>query len=471
MLKEEIIRSDFLARGMRATALLLCLLMISVAFSGCFGNVDEDPDVEIMVSEDQSLTATRGQIYTLGVESNVPYTVHRPHGTFFVDEFGVLRDAMNMTYDVSITEVELLVLDTELASFEISVTAGDYIWNQTLEIVNSESMMLVDGRRAYDTIDMLTSQYNNRWCATASAGPVSNHESGAAYEAAAEAMADNMWEMGFDFVEVTRYEDDPAQLNVVGYNWGRVNPDEYIVIGGHFDIAYALTPPSGGTNEGANDDTSGSTVSLEMAQALAQMEFDHTVVAALWACEEEGLLGSRAYVDHLPENVSVRAYMNFDMVALNYPIVPPSEPIIGPGGEIFSATKYDWTISIAGANDSNMNRMYDWVSITIDEDLAYQPTAGNPITWQIAESCASDHCSFFSAGYPTFNFFSPGGDISFWQEWHSPSDTLEFMTAKAGGEEGMASGFNSLVWTALDLFVRVDNAEDFYGNWYTAEEG
>ena len=113
--------------------------------------------------------------------------------------------------------------------------------------------------------------------------------------------------MGFDFVEVTRYEDDPNQLNVVGYNWGRVTPDEYIIIGGHFDIAYMFTPPGGGTNEGANDDTSGSTVSLEMAQALAQMEFDHTVVAGLWACEEEGLLGSLAYVEHLPENVSVRA--------------------------------------------------------------------------------------------------------------------------------------------------------------------
>ena len=147
---------------------------------------------------------------------------------------------------------------------------------------DSDEMMIVDGRRAYDTIDMLTTSYNNRWCASASV-----HEGGAAYEAAAEAMADNMWSMGFDFVEVTRYDDDPDQLNVVGYNWGRVNPDEYIVIGGHFDIAYAMTPPSGGTNEGANDDTSGSTVSLEMAQALAQLEFDHTVVAALWACEEE----------------------------------------------------------------------------------------------------------------------------------------------------------------------------------------
>ena len=378
---------------MRATAVMLGLLMFSVAFSGCFGNLDDsEPSPNLSIPEElNSNTATRGQIYTMTIQSNVDYTVHRANGTFFVDEFGVFRDAMEMTFDQSIEEVKLLIMDTELPSIDLMITAGDEMWNGTIELTDSDEMMIVDGRRAYDTIDMLTSQYNNRWCASAGPGGV-NHEGGAAYEAAAEAMADEMWEMGFDFVEVTRYDDDPDQLNVVGYNWGRVNPDEYIVIGGHFDIAYAFTPPSGGTNEGANDDTSGSTVSLEMAQALAQLEFDHTVVAGLWACEEEGLLGSRAYVDHLPENVTVRAYMNFDMVALNYPITPPSEPLIGPGGEIFSASKYDWTISIAGANDSNMERMHDWVGTTIEDDLAYQPTAGNPITWQIAESCASDHC-------------------------------------------------------------------------------
>tara|TARA_B110000014_G_scaffold256009_1_gene238566 strand:+ start:123 stop:1472 length:1350 start_codon:yes stop_codon:yes gene_type:complete len=447
---------------MRATTLLLAFLIISGPISGCFGNMDDSPPTaNLSISDDSnSTTATRGQIYTLAVDSNVDYTVYRSDGTFFLDEFGVFRDAMNMTFDESVEEVQLLVMDTELSSINLMVTAGDKTWNGTIELVDSDEMMLVDGRRAYDTIDMLTTSYNNRWCASADL-----HGGGATYEAAAEAMADNMRSMGFDFVEVTRYDDDPDQLNVVGYNWGRVNPDEYIVIGGHFDIAYLFTPPGGGTNEGANDDTSGSTVSLEMAQALAQMEFDHTVVAALWACEEEGLLGSRAYVDHLPENVSVRAYMNFDMVSLNYPITPLTEPLIGPGGEIFSPTKYDWAISIAGANQTNMERMHDWVGTTIEDDLAYQPTEGNPITWQIAESCASDHCSFFSEGYPTFNFFSPGGDISFWQEWHSPSDTLEFMTAKAGGEAGMASGFNSLVWSSLDLFIRVDNAEDFQGTW------
>lgn len=446
-------------------AFFVITLFLLAPLSGCFGEDDESEVIpQLLPDENTPTTALRGQYFTLDMESNVPWTITRSPGAFFMDEYGVLRDDINMTLPASTQNVTMLILDTERDTIELNVSAGDQTWNTTLTLEESSELMLVDGRRAYQTIDMLTSSYNNRWCASASI-----HEGGAAYEAAAEAMAEEMRGMGFDFVEVTRYDDDPDQLNVVGYNYGRVNPDEYIVIGGHFDIAYAFTPPSGGTNEGANDDTSGSTVSLEMAQALAQMEFDHTVVAGLWACEEEGLLGTRAYVANLPENVSVRAYMNFDMVSLNYPITPLTEPIVGPGGEIFSPTKYDWDISIAGANQNNMERMMEWVGTTIEDDLAYTPTEGNPINWQIAESCASDHCSFFSEGYPTFNFFSPGGDISFWQEWHSPSDTLEFMTAKAGGQEGMESGFNSLVWSSLDLFIRVDNAEDFYGNWYTEE--
>jgi|TARA_B110000459_G_scaffold203932_1_gene262744 hypothetical protein len=101
--------------------------------------------------------------------------------------------------------------------------------------------------------------------------------------------------------------------------------------------------------------------------------------------------------------------MNFDMVSLNYPIIPLSDPLIGPGGEVFSAAKYDWTISIAGANQENMERMHEWIGTIINDDLDYKPTEANPITWEIAESCASDHWAFFSEGYPTFNFFSPGG--------------------------------------------------------------
>ena len=42
------------------------------------------------------------------------------------------------------------------------------------------------------------------------------------------------------------------------------------------------------------------------------------------------------------------------------------------------------------------------------------------------------------------------------------------MTAKAGGQAGMASGFNSLVWASLDLFIRIDNSDEtFQGRWYS----
>ncbi|MDP6334206.1 MAG: M28 family peptidase [Candidatus Poseidoniaceae archaeon] len=442
--------------------LFLTTVLFLAMFSGCFGEDASEEVLEELNVQDVS-SAIRGQYMIIEVDSTVDWTFNRSAGLFYVDDFGVLRDSIETVFPAEKKSLELLILDSERDSVEISITAGSQKWNASLALQDSEEMMLVDGRRAYDTIDMLTTSHNNRWCGSASV-----HEGGSAYESAAEAMAEEMRGMGFDFVEVTRYDDDPDQLNVVGYNWGRVNPDQYIVVGGHFDIAYVFTPPGGGTNEGANDDTSGSTVSLEMAQALAKMEFDHTVVAALWACEEEGLLGSLAYVAHLPENITVKSYMNFDMVSLNYPIIPLSDPLIGPGGEIFSATKYEWSIDVAGASDSNMQMMHDWVGTTIEDDLSYSPTDANPIYWNIAESCASDHCSFFSADFPTFNFFSPGGEISFWQEWHSPSDTLEFMTAKAGGQAGMASGFNSLVWTSMDLFIRVDNSDEtFQGRWYS----
>ena len=281
-----------MSKGARKVQVSFVLgLLLCTAFSGCFGEENVEETIpELSFFEDSNITSIpRGQTFSLGVESNVEFTIQRPAGTFFIDDFGVFRDAMNMTFEPSVENVEFMVLDTEQTSLEFIIMAGDIVENKTFELIESEELMLVDGRRAYETIDMLTSQYNNRWCASASV-----HEGGSAYEAAAEAMAVEMWEMGFDHVEVTRYDDAPDQLNVVGYNWGRVNPDEYIVIGGHFDIAYVFTPPGGGTNEGANDDTSGSTVSLEMAQALAQMEFDHTVVAGLWACEEEGLLGTAA---------------------------------------------------------------------------------------------------------------------------------------------------------------------------------
>ena len=438
-----------------ARAVLLVLLMMSLPLGGCFGNEESELKPQLVIDETTNPTiATRGQIYTLTVQSNVEWTVNRSDGAFFVDEFGVFRDGLNITMPANISTLEILILDTELSTIDLGVSAGGLTWNTTLELQDSTDMMLVDGRRAFDTIDMLTTSHNNRWCASASV-----HDGGANFLAAAEAMKAEWETYGFDHVEVTDYSDDPDQRNVVGYKYGRLYPDQYIVVGGHFDVAYAFTPPGGGTSEGANDDTSGSTVSMEMAQALASREWDHTVVAAMWACEEEGLLGSSAFVAHLPEGKDVKAYMNFDMVSLNYPITPP--PGYGP---------YDLSIAMAGAYEENLTVMNEWVRLSVDDELAMNYASSNDIHWESAESCASDHCSFFTNDYATFNFFSAGGDASFWQEWHSGTDNLDFMVTKAGGEDELGNGFNTLVWISLNLFVHVDNTGDeWQGRWYNAE--
>ena len=431
----------------------MTILIFLASFSGCFGE-DIPDDVTPALSVEEITMATRGQLLTINVDSNVAYSVNRTPGLFFVDADGVFRDATVMTIAAG-QPLEILILDSERESVGLTFNNGGLDVSLNLTLEDSAEMMLVDGRRAFDTIDMLTTDWNNRWCASASI-----HDGGANYEAAAEGMK-ALWDTyGFDFVEVTRYDDDPNQLNVVGYKYGNIYPDQYIVLGGHFDVAYAFTPPGGGTSEGANDDTSGSTVSMEIAQAIAQREWDHTVVAALWACEEEGLLGSAAFVNHLPENKTVKAYMNFDMVSLNYPIVPP--PGYGP---------YDLSIATAGANEENLTKMNEWVRMTVEDEMEFHDVPANDIYWESAESCASDHCSFFTHGFATFNFFSAGGDASFWQEWHSGTDNLDFMVTKAGGSENLGDGFNTLTWSALCLFVHVDNTDDsFQGRWAQGDD-
>ena len=424
---------------------MVCL-MLSSCLLGCFGDGAEEDKVTLVV-EEMELQAPAGELFFWTVESNVEYNIAIDGPGFLIDENGVVRDSDNWTYPAGFNSPGLFMHPLPGNTAILNISAGERYESVNVTIVDAAG--IVKGESAFDTIDWLTTDHNNRWC-----GRASIHDGGDNYAASAEVMKAHMEDIGFDHVEVTEYEESDLK-NVVAYNYGEKYPDEWIVIGGHFDVAYAFTPPGGGTSEGANDDTSGSTVSLEMAEALGVMNFDHTVVAALWACEEEGLLGSAAFVDNIPDNVTVKAYMNFDMVSLNYPIIPP--PGYGP---------YDLSIDVAGGTDENLTQMLEWVQQTVEDELRYTPDSSNSIDWAAAESCASDHCSFFSADYATFNFFSAGGDASFWQEWHSGSDSLDFMVAKAGGQTQLGSGFNTLVWISLHLFIHVDNTGDeFQGRW------
>jgi hypothetical protein len=92
--------------------------------------------------------------------------------------------------------------------------------------------------------------------------------------------------------------------------------DEVVILGAHFDSVAAAT--------GATDNATGSAAIMEAARILRALDVKprRTIRIALWGAEEQGLLGSRAYVrEHFadpatmalkPAHAKVAAYFNSD---------------------------------------------------------------------------------------------------------------------------------------------------------------
>jgi carboxypeptidase Q len=115
---------------------------------------------------------------------------------------------------------------------------------------------------------------------------------------------------------VNTFHADTSSFNVVAEIPGTDKADEVVMLGAHFDSWH------GGT--GATDNASGSAVMMEAMRILKQsgVKLRRTVRIGLWGGEEQGLLGSRAYVtqhfadratmDLKPAHAKFSAYFNMD---------------------------------------------------------------------------------------------------------------------------------------------------------------
>jgi len=97
--------------------------------------------------------------------------------------------------------------------------------------------------------------------------------------------------------------------NVIGTFEGAKYPDEWIILGSHFD-AWSF---------GATDPNSGTAMLLTLAEALGElakkgMRPDRSIMIGHWDAEEQGILGSTEWVEQLRDELSAKAitYMNFD---------------------------------------------------------------------------------------------------------------------------------------------------------------
>jgi hypothetical protein len=120
-------------------------------------------------------------------------------------------------------------------------------------------------------------------------------------------------ELEFDIVNRT-YPEGSTAYNVIAEIPGSDKADEVVMLGGHLDSWHAAT--------GATDNAIGCAVMMEAARILVAVGVKprRTIRVALWTGEEQGLLGSQAYVrehfgtaeDPKPAHAKFAGYFNID---------------------------------------------------------------------------------------------------------------------------------------------------------------
>ncbi len=106
--------------------------------------------------------------------------------------------------------------------------------------------------------------------------------------------------LSFD-IKVSFDTSNTDSFNVIADIPGTTKPDEIVMVGGHFDSWHMGT--------GATDNAAGSAVAMEVMRLLKtlNLKMDRTVRLGLWGGEEEGLLGSAAYVkEHFADPATMK---------------------------------------------------------------------------------------------------------------------------------------------------------------------
>ncbi len=119
---------------------------------------------------------------------------------------------------------------------------------------------------------------------------------------------------------ISMNEKEYSVRNVMGMVKGSEMPNEYVVVGGHYDHVGASQPNDPSKDSvfnGADDNASGTTGVLLMAESFAKAtpKPKRSMVFLAFSGEEKGLLGSKAFCDTPPiplENCA--AMLNMDMI-------------------------------------------------------------------------------------------------------------------------------------------------------------
>lgn len=109
---------------------------------------------------------------------------------------------------------------------------------------------------------------------------------------------------------------EPTTLtNVFAILNGKTDAKRYYVVSGHYDSMCSSPTDAKCDAPGANDDASGTAVSIELARVMSKRSFDATIVFMAVPGEEQGLLGAANFAEQAKVNkLNIEAMFTNDIV-------------------------------------------------------------------------------------------------------------------------------------------------------------
>jgi Zn-dependent M28 family amino/carboxypeptidase len=226
---------------------------------------------------------------------------------------------------------------------------------------------------------------------------------------------------------------------------GTTKPDEWISFIAHYDVIAS----AGVTVQGAYDDGTGTNIMRYFAKAFSKVKMNRTIALLWFDAEENGLLASQAYAEHLKKKgQKIHAGMGFDMVGIGYP------------------SKYCICI-YHGPQPSDAMTAVPIIDYVNFKYLKFPKGDGGPgaaAKWPIGTdghvcSCGvnirnSDESNFAEQGWFTMRWTGMRTAADY-PGYHQPWDTVPFMELVAGGrdllEEGTENTFKSAYYTTFVL--------------------
>lgn len=182
--------------------------------------------------------------------------------------------------------------------------------------------------------------------------------------------------------------------NVVAIKYGDINPNQYLIVGAHYDAVVEKA--------GADDNGSGTAAVLDMVRASHRYSFEKSIIFVLFSAEETGLKGSRAFADSICPIENIEAMFNMDMIAYN-----------PPGADTSVSVCVNW-LSVNLLNNYMLNTTTYVPDLVIDVDS---------VSWVVN---ASDHRSFWHHNVPSLFLIETSDYYS--NDWnpyyHTPADTI-----------------------------------------------